>query len=400
MKSEITNQKDYTYLCQNYEKLSNSFLVPINEATKEFFSEGLSVVLLGISKNSNPLMDKKSYFVTKVKITELFDIFFRLSDKAVSIILDFALGRVNRKFNFDKMSTLEAKVITSYNDFLYNAFSKVLTSPPPTVTRTNFDVINLTFLIKDDTSGECGKFIVTIPQVLLTLNNTISEGQRDYSDSFANSMINVTIKVGSTKFSLYDLKNIENDDIVVFENSDLNKFEINYNDWENIVNVKPNMGLVMPFDNNKEAYNMGADNVNLWDSIEVEIDAKFESVKITLGELKSIESGTVVDLTSIYDNQVTLSVENKPIAKGELVIINDRYGVKIKEVLAEGDSNKNTPQDTKVEEESEYDKDIPEDEYEEEYDNQEDDSSDKQEQSEDDEDDFDYSDFELEDEDI
>ena len=38
----------------------------------------------------------------------------------------------------------------------------------------------------------------------------------------------------------------------------------------------------------------------------------------------------------MYDNNVTLKVEGKPIASGSLVIVNDRYGVKIDNVIADG----------------------------------------------------------------
>lgn len=72
---------------------------------------------------------------------------------------------------------------------------------------------------------------------------------------------------------------------------------------------------------------------NIWDNITVEIGAEFETAKITLGELKQISQGLVVDIGSIYENRVELKVENKIVAKGELVIINDRYGVKIDEVI-------------------------------------------------------------------
>ena len=101
------------------------------------------------------------------------------------------------------------------------------------------------------------------------------------------------------------------------------------------------MGLVLPSDND-EGENIMADNTNLWDSIEVEMSAQFDTVKVSLGELKKIEDGLVVDLTSIYDNKVTLSVEDKPIARGELVIVNDRYGVKISEVLTKSPSVDNS----------------------------------------------------------
>jgi flagellar motor switch protein FliN len=161
------------------------------------------------------------------------------------------------------------------------------------------------------------------------------------------------------------------------------------------------MGLVLPVDEDEGIENMG-DNINLWDSIEVEINAQFESVKITLGELKAIEAGTVIDLTSIYNNKVTLSVENKPIAKGELVIINDRYGVKITDVA---DTNEPTQSEEILQElaPSEVEQSAEpgaEDEFiSEEGDAFEHPVSDIPGADNSDED-FDYSDFELEDEDI
>lgn len=78
-----------------------------------------------------------------------------------------------------------------------------------------------------------------------------------------------------------------------------------------------------------------ASAANLWDSIQVDINAEFEKVKISLGELKQISEGLVVDIGSIYDNRIDLKVENKIVARGELVIINDRYGVRIDEVVKE-----------------------------------------------------------------
>lgn len=78
------------------------------------------------------------------------------------------------------------------------------------------------------------------------------------------------------------------------------------------------------------------ENTNLWDSIEVDMYAEFDPVKITLGNLKRIEQGLVVDIAALYDNKVTLRVENKVIGHGELVIINDRYGVKISDIVQGG----------------------------------------------------------------
>lgn len=73
-------------------------------------------------------------------------------------------------------------------------------------------------------------------------------------------------------------------------------------------------------------------NTNLWDSIQVDMSAEFDKVKVTLGELKSIEEGLIVDICSVYDNKVSLKVGGKLVASGELVIINDRFGVRIEKV--------------------------------------------------------------------
>ena len=87
---------------------------------------------------------------------------------------------------------------------------------------------------------------------------------------------------------------------------------------------------------------MDSANTNLWDSIQVDMSAEFDKVKLTLGELKSIEEGLIVDLCSVYDNKISLKVGGKLVADGELVIINDRFGVRI-ESVNEATSSTETP---------------------------------------------------------
>ena len=72
---------------------------------------------------------------------------------------------------------------------------------------------------------------------------------------------------------------------------------------------------------------------NLWDDIQIEISAEFEKVKMTIGELKQITQGQIVDLGSVFNNEISLFVEDKKVAKGELLIINDRYAVKLNEII-------------------------------------------------------------------
>ena len=392
------NSIDYKDLYAQYNWFSSFCPSAVQASGDEFLLPKFKFILLGISKNVNTLADKDSYFVTKVRIDKLHDMFFRISEKAVEIILDRTLGRPNSRFNLNKLTDLEAKIITSFNDYMFNSLSQYLTPSQPSLKRTNFDVIYLTFLIKDIETNRFGKLVITLPQELLNPDIVTSQEEKFAPEDFATSIINVEIKVGSTKIKLIDVKNIDVDDIVVLDDSNSEHMKLRFKEYETDINLNPNLGLVIPVDNDGGEENMTADNTNIWDSIEVEMDAQFDSVKITLGELKNIEKGLVVDLTSIYDNKVTLSVENKPIARGELVIINDRYGVKIDEVVAKTSNEKQQLEAPVEVENTEFDEENPQDFSEEDEFSTEEEPQEEQHPS--DEDEFDYSDFELEDDDI
>ena len=397
MVNKNINSTDYKELYAQYNWFADNYPAVVQQSSDEFFLEGLQFILIGISKNINTLMDKEAYFVTKVMIDKLHDMFFRTSEKAVGIILDRALGKPNSRFNLNRLTDLEAKIITSFNDYMFNSLAKFLSPARPELKRSNFDVVHLTFLIKDTNTNQVAKFIITLPDELLNPDVVTSQEEKfDYGD-FTTSIIDVAIKVGTTRFKLIDVKNIDIDDIVVFDNSNTNHMVLKFRDYEKEINLNPNLGLVIPVDNDGGNEEM-ADNTNLWDSIEVEMSAQFDTVKITLGELKNIEEGLVVDLTSIYDNKVTLSVEDKPIARGELVIVNDRYGVKIDEVIAKAPKsevqagNSELIQQTGSDDFSDETMDMGEEEITHEN------TEGGEQNSEEDE--FDYSDFELEDDDI
>ena len=386
-----TTEDNNKLLYAQYSWFLRSYPPVVQSACDEFFLPGLKFILEGISKNVNTLMDKDAYFVTKIRIDKNHDMFFRSSQKAISIILDRALGKPASRFNLNKLTDLEAKIITAFNDFLFNAVEQFLSPAPPTLKRTNFDVVHLTFLMKDVDTNEFGKFIITLPDVLLNPDTVVSSGEKFQNTDFASSLIDVSVRMGSTRFKLVDIKNIDVDDIVVFDNSNIRNMVLKFRDYEQTINLNPNLGITVPFESDEGEEDM-ADNKNLWDSIEVEMTAQFDTVKISLGDLKKIEDGLVVDLTSLYDNKITLSVEDKPIARGELVIVNDRYGVKVDEVLAVKAPQEQIAQETEGGEyQQEYSQgpipqDMPQGE--------------APQAGGDEEEEFDYSDFELEDEDI
>ena len=256
MSTQTVNPIDSKELYAEYNWYRNTFPPVVQKCCDEFFLPGFKFSMIGISKNVNPLMDKDSYFVTKIRIDKQYDMFFRSSEKAISLILDRVLGKPNRSFNLNRMTDLEAKIITSFNDYMFNVASALLNPPPPNeLRRTNFDVIHLTFVIRDVDEPRFGKFIVSLPAALLKPDAVVSKGPKFDNTSFKTSTLDVNIKIGSTRFTMMDLKNLDVEDIVVFDNSNTKHMTLVIDDYVKDIKLNPNLGLITPVENN------GGDNM-------------------------------------------------------------------------------------------------------------------------------------------
>lgn len=83
MGNEKINSIDYKELYAQYNWFSNAYPPVVQASSEAIFLPGLKFILIGISKNINTLMDKDAYFVTKIRIDKLHDMFFRTSEKAI-----------------------------------------------------------------------------------------------------------------------------------------------------------------------------------------------------------------------------------------------------------------------------------------------------------------------------
>ena len=326
-------------LLAEFSWFDSAFNNALQSASDDFLLGGLHFKLVSVSQNMNTLFQDDSYFVTKIKVDAKNEVYIRSSDKAVRVILERSLGPSKKAFQINQITELEAKLITAYNDNLYNFISSNFIPQQYDGTVKKFDTVHLTFMIKDNESGRCGKVIVSFPNTLI-LPQEIQLGEQKFSnDSFLGSLVEVNISVGTTSFTVKDLKSLEVEDIVVLDNSNIQLMNLRYMGYSKDFRIAPNPALIISVDNGGEeemASNMPP--ANLWDSIQVEMGAEFDKVKISLGELKNIEDGLVVDIGSVYNNNITLKVEEKTIATGELVIVNDRYGVKINHIFADAPS--------------------------------------------------------------
>ena len=69
--------------------------------------------------------------------------------------------------------------------------------------------------------------------------------------------------------------------------------------------------------------------------VKVKVTVQLGSCQLPMREVLQLNIGSVIQLDKPADAPVELSVNGKLIARGEVVVIEDRYGVKITEVLGQ-----------------------------------------------------------------
>jgi len=369
------------------------FLNSIAKASKEFWNVDLEFRLFSVSNTPNFIWKTCDFFVTQIKIYEDISCFIRISDTAVALLLDNALGTRDDQKTYLKLSNLtelEARLVSSYNNFLKKHFQNCFVDRHK-LNKLAFskdwqdEIYHLIFYMysNDCPEAEAGKIIISIPRKVLISPEYLEAPEQLLSLSqFEECKTVVDIMVGKTQVTLEDLKQLEVEDIIILEQSKISRMNI-MGDYNLEVRINPDPSLVVDIDNNEggesEMEKETLPTKNMWDSIQVEVAAEFEKVKISLGELRQISEGLVVDLASVLNNKITLKVENNSIAKGELVIIGDRYGVKLTEVYKE-ETQEEVERQKEAASNDVQDADV-----------------EIEEETTDSDEDFDYSDFEIED---
>jgi flagellar motor switch protein FliN len=82
----------------------------------------------------------------------------------------------------------------------------------------------------------------------------------------------------------------------------------------------------------------GADNAGLnLDSlldVPIEISIEIGRTKMTIGDLLSLSKGSIVELKKTAGEAVDIYVNGKLLGKGEVVVVNERLGVRVLKIVA------------------------------------------------------------------
>ncbi len=75
-----------------------------------------------------------------------------------------------------------------------------------------------------------------------------------------------------------------------------------------------------------------AGNLDVLLDVPVKLTVELGSCQMTMKDVLQLVGGSVVQLDKVADAPVDLYVNNKRIARGEVVVVEDRFGIKITEI--------------------------------------------------------------------
>ncbi len=342
----ISTPMSLNHCFQCYE---SSFSPAIAEAGNEFLGAGLKINLVSASYEPAFFLKHNDYFVTQVNHTPEFSLVMKISDTAADLMLTRALGKRREDpgdLKLKDITGLEAEILSAYTEFVYNGLSGLLLDKKEINsilhTLENEKTVYLTFYIRGNPEYEAGMIVLSFPEFIFRKMQPVLTPEQLVEQNFFNeSRVETSVLIGKTRASLDDIKGLEPEDIIILENSDL--YRMYLKEYEDInINVNPSHSLVLDFEEENgddDIVNEAREsNVNIWDTLEVDVTASFEKIKMKLGDLREITEGLVVDVASIANNKVFVEVENRHLATGELVIIGDKYGVRITEISTEAKS--------------------------------------------------------------
>jgi flagellar motor switch protein FliN/FliY len=74
-------------------------------------------------------------------------------------------------------------------------------------------------------------------------------------------------------------------------------------------------------------------NMDLLMNVPLEITAELGKCKMSVAEVLKIGEGSIVELDRLAGGPVDLLVNNKPVARGEVVAIDENFGVRVTELI-------------------------------------------------------------------
>ena len=259
---------------------------------------------------------------------------FRVNKVFIERVLSKSLGDNNKPFKLKQITPLELSIFENFFvelENFWNDFWKL------SIPNSNGNFVYLIWGIELD-DKDLGSIAIGIPPGLIPANLK-TKTEYNLRSTLANLDIEVPLDldVGKSRLKISEIRGLEEEDLIIFENSDLKHLTWNKSELDQLL-----FNIELPAKDNPNYsdlyYDLDVDSMNpeenqsedLLTDLPVELTAKFKSVNMPLSKILELESGGILPLGLLIDSQLTLVAPgDKPIASGNLVVVGNQFGIKI-----------------------------------------------------------------------
>jgi flagellar motor switch/type III secretory pathway protein FliN len=353
----------------------------LEEVIRQFWGVSVRATFLTVSDQAHYYWRMDDFYVSQLQLAPVTEArpepamaLLRLSDTTCDTLLGQVLGAREpaQPFDFRRISPLEASILSEFSRDVFACLRKQMMRKIP-ASAVPTQVTHLVWIIRPD-KGKTGKLILSLPaEALRQASSPVAPGSplrlsgeeplspdgqpgtpTEVPDAFFfHVRMPVRLYLGMGRMSLIDMNQLEADDIVVLEQSRTDRMFL----------LVPRSGERLPFGTSPEEIRRHIPFQNpypqepssmsipsqsssvrqrLWDNLMIDVSAEFEPVKLPLKHLKQMSEGLIVEMGDLLHNKVCLQVEGKTLAWGELMIVGDRFAVRIREVVADGGEDSDT----------------------------------------------------------
>ncbi len=76
------------------------------------------------------------------------------------------------------------------------------------------------------------------------------------------------------------------------------------------------------------------ENIDLILDIQLRVNARLGQVEMPIGEILKLAAGSVIDIDRFTDEPVELVVNDRLVARGEIVVVQENFGIRITEIVS------------------------------------------------------------------
>lgn len=273
------------------------------------------VKVMTLSQFQSSVDENIFQFNQEVSSTHSYEHSFFINSSSASELLDGLLEKNDSSFDVDESNvTFLEEFFNRLSSSLANHFSQVYAQSLSIISRGH---------------QETFRESITLPKSFLVITYEIKFGEKQ--TSFFEVFDERILELLDTKDSIQESNSKPN--AKTYPQKDIKSREASIMNGEkgNMPNVQ---GVQLPnLSNDNVMYEQG--NIGLLMDVPMEVTVELGRAKRLIKDILSMGEGTIISLDKLAGEPIDILVNHKLIAKGEVVVIDENFGVRVTEILSD-----------------------------------------------------------------